>query len=173
MSKHSIRCLKKVLHLEERRTQIKKQRLDIEERLKCLETEKFQHSIAEAPLMDNAELVDSLIQIDVMLHQSQDAARISWADNAPHLLEIINSQHLALETLLRRLGLEISTSKKGAEFEPELMQAYPVTLPTDDNVLHGCVAESVTPLIAMRGDTPLDQRILKYELVRLFEKSSN
>lgn len=173
MSKPSIRRAKKLLQLEERRTQLEKQRLDIEERRKRLEAETTLQPVTEAPLMANDELVDTLIQIDAMLHQSQDAAQHRWTDNAPHLLEIINSQHLAIETLLRRLGLEVSVTKPGAEFDPELMQAHPQTLPTDDEELHGCVAASVIPLIALQGDAPLAQRILKYELVRLYEKHAD
>ncbi len=110
--------------------------------------------------------IDPLMHIDSMLCQSADIARERYADNPEHLLKIIANQHLGVENLLKKLGVVCRRSAQGDAFDPEKMEAAPVTVPATEPEQDGLVAASQTPAF-LHGE-----EVLVFEVVKLFEYKS-
>ena len=117
------------------------------------------------------DLIDELIHIDTMLYMQSSIASMNYTNDPAHLLEMIASQHLGLDNILKRLGVEIHHSQVGDEFNSELMQAESDFISTDDEHLHGCIAKSVTPLFLRIGNESKEKRVLQYERVMLYAKN--
>lgn len=126
----------------------------------------------EAEPLEQEDLIGELIHIDSMLYMQSSIASMNYTNDPEHLLEMIASQHLGLDEILKRLGVEIQCSQVGDEFNPELMQAESNCIGTDDEHLHGCVAKSVTPLFLRMGNESKEKRVVQYERVMLYAKNN-
>ena len=77
-------------------------------------------------------------------------------------MKIIRNQHLGVETVLKRMGIECKRSRIGDDFSPEYMEASENYVETNDKTLNEKVAISETPGF-WQGD-----KIIVFEKVRLY-----
>jgi len=165
MAKRSLRTTKKLQKLQEKQ-------LLLEERSKrFLQQLPIEEKVEEKPHKldnDDEELLMELIHVDSMLRQQSYISETQFATDANHLLQVIKSQHIGLETLLARQGVDIVSTPSGSDFNADFMEADPRVIDTADEQQHGMVARSVTPLFLRKGSDPIEQRVLQYERVILY-----
>lgn len=116
----------------------------------------------EKPIENMNHLIISLIHVESMLCQSACVAEDKYSDDAEHLIKIIKSQHLGVESVLRRMGVECKRSQDGDDFSPEYMQASENYVLTNDKTKDEKVALSETPSFWKEG------KVLTFERVRLY-----
>ena len=97
------------------------------------------------PIENMSQLIQSLIHVESMLCQSACMAEDKYSNNAEHLMKIIRNQHLGVETVLKRMGIECKRSHIGDDFSPEYMEASENYVETNDKTLNEKVAISETP----------------------------
>ena len=114
------------------------------------------------PIENMSQLIQSLIHVESMLCQSACMAEDKYSNNAEHLMKIIRNQHLGVETVLKRMGIECKRSRIGDDFSPEYMEASENYVETNDKTLNEKVAISETPGF-WQGD-----KIIAFEKVRLY-----
>ena len=114
------------------------------------------------PIENMSQLIQSLIHVESMLCQSACMAEDKYSNNAEHLMKIIRNQHLGVETVLKRMGVECKRSHIGDDFTPEYMEASENYVETNDKTLNEKVAISETPSF-WQGD-----KIIAFEKVRLY-----
>lgn len=114
------------------------------------------------PIENMSQLIQSLIHVESMLCQSACMAEDKYSNNAEHLMKIIRNQHLGVETVLKRMGIECKRSHIGDDFSPEYMEASENYVETNDKTLNEKVAISETPGF-WQGD-----KIIAFEKVRLY-----
>ena len=114
------------------------------------------------PIENMSQLIQSLIHVESMLCQSACMAEDKYSNNAEHLMKIIRNQHLGVETILKRMGIECKRSRIGDDFSPEYMEASENYVETNDKTLNEKVAISETPGF-WQGD-----KIIAFEKVRLY-----
>ena len=114
------------------------------------------------PIENMSQLIQSLIHVESMLCQSACMAEDKYSNNAEHLMKIIRNQHLGVETVLKRMGIECKRSRIGDDFSPEYMEASENHVETNDKTLNEKVAISETPSF-WQGDN-----IIAFEKVRLY-----
>lgn len=114
------------------------------------------------PIENMSQLIQSLIHVESMLCQSACMAEDKYSNNAEHLMKIIRNQHLGVETVLKRMGIECKRSYIGDDFSPEYMEASENYVETNDKTLNEKVAISETPGF-WQGD-----KIIAFEKVRLY-----
>lgn len=114
------------------------------------------------PIENMSQLIQSLIHVESMLCQSVCMAEDKYSNNAEHLMKIIRNQHLGVETVLKRMGIECKRSHIGDDFSPEYMEASENYVETNDKTLNEKVAISETPGF-WQGD-----KIIAFEKVRLY-----
>ena len=114
------------------------------------------------PIENMSQLIQSLIHVESMLCQSACMAEDKYSNNAEHLMKIIRNQHLGVETVLKRMGIECKRSHIGDVFSPEYMEASENYVETNDKTLNEKVAISETPGF-WQGD-----KIIAFEKVRLY-----
>ena len=114
------------------------------------------------PIENMSQLIQSLIHVESMLCQSACMAEDKYSNNAEHLMKIIRNQHLGVETVLKRMGIECKRSRIGDDFSPEYMEASENYVETNDKTLNEKVAISETPSF-WQGDN-----IIAFEKVRLY-----
>lgn len=158
----SIKKQKKLLKLAERRQALKSKQAfsDVQP---TMDVGKVEHS----SIKSLRELcINSLMNIDSMLCQSNSIAQERYASDAAHLLKILANQHLGVERLLLQLGVECRRSEQGTTFNPEVMEADTTTVPTTDATKDGCVADTVTPGFYHEG-APLACEVVKlYQYIK-------
>ena len=114
------------------------------------------------PIENMSQLIQWLIHVESMLCQSACMAEDKYSNNAEHLMKIIRNQHLGVETVLKRMGIECKRSRIGDDFSPEYMEASENYVETNDKTLNEKVAISETPGF-WQGD-----KIIAFEKVRLY-----
>ena len=114
------------------------------------------------PIENMSQLIQSLIHVESMLCQSACMAEDKYSNNAEHLMKIIRNQHLGVETVLKRMGIECKRSRIGDDFSPEYMEVSENYVETNDKTLNEKVAISETPGF-WQGD-----KIIAFEKVRLY-----
>lgn len=114
------------------------------------------------PIENMSQLIQSLIHVESMLCQSACMAEDKYSNNAEHLMKIIRNQHLGVETVLKRMGIECKRSHIGDDFSPEYMEASENYVETNDKTLNEKVAISEIPGF-WQGD-----KIIAFEKVRLY-----
>lgn len=114
------------------------------------------------PIENISQLIQSLIHVESMLCQSACMAEDKYSNNAEHLMKIIRNQHLGVETVLKRMGIECKRSRIGDDFSPEYMEVSENYVETNDKTLNEKVAMSETPGF-WQGD-----KIIAFEKVRLY-----
>ena len=114
------------------------------------------------PIENMSQLIQSLIHVESMLCQSACMAEDKYSNNAEHLMKIIRNQHLGVETVLKRMGIECKRSRIGDDFSPEYMEASENYVETNDKTLNEKVAISETPGF-WQGD-----KIIAFEKVKLY-----
>lgn len=132
------------------------------ERIKRLFSRKQLLSGPEEPIENMDHLIKSLIHVESMLCQSACVAEDKYPNDAEHLMKIIKNQHLGVESVLKRMGVECKRSQDGDEFYPEYMQASESYVLTDDKTKDEKVAISEAPGFWKEG------KVLTFERVRLY-----
>lgn len=116
----------------------------------------------QEPIKDMDQLIKSLIYVESMLCQSACIAEDKYSNDAEHLIKIIKNQHLGIESVLERIGVECKRSQVGAKFSPEIMEASENYIITNDKTMDGKVATCEIPGFCL-GD-----KILAFERVKLY-----
>jgi molecular chaperone GrpE (heat shock protein) len=116
----------------------------------------------QEPIKDMDQLIKSLIYVESMLCQSACIAEDKYSNDAEHLIKIIKNQHLGIESVLERIGVECKRSQVGAKFSPEVMEASENYIITNDKTMDGKVATCEIPGFCL-GD-----KILAFERVKLY-----
>lgn len=117
----------------------------------------------DEPIENRNQLIKSLIHVESMLYQSACTAEDKYSNNAEHLMKIIKNQHLGVESVLKRMGVECKRSHIGDDFSPENMEASENYVLTNDKTLNEKVAISEIPGF-WQGD-----KIIEFEKVRLYK----
>ena len=104
-----------------------------------------------------------LVRIDSMLCQSATIARLRYSEDPEHLMKIICSSHVAIESLMKKYGVECRRSEPGAEFDPETMVADDRCISTDDEAMDGKVACSSVPAFYKDGMMIEEETVLLYQ----------
>lgn len=76
---------------------------------------------------------------------------------------------MGLEVALAKVKIKVIRSESGDEFDPEIMQAHPILINTDNQNLHGKVAISVTPRFIQVKSEDLSETLLQHECVMLYK----
>lgn len=118
--------------------------------------------VPEEPIENMDQLIKSLIYVESMLCQSACIAEDKYSNDAEHLIKIIKNQHLGIESVLERIGVECKRSQVGAKFSPEVMEASENYIITNDKTMDGKVATCEIPGFCL-GD-----KILAFERVKLY-----
>lgn len=116
----------------------------------------------DEPIENRSQLIKSLIHIESMLCQSACTAEDKYSDNAEHLMKIIKNQHLGVESVLKRMGIDCKRSHIGDDFSPEYMEASENYVATSEKTMNEKVAISETPSF-WQGE-----KIIAFEKVRLY-----
>lgn len=114
------------------------------------------------PIENISQLIQSLIHVESMLCQSACMAEDNYINDAEHLIKIIKNQHLGVESVLERLGVESKRSQVGDDFSPEYMEASENHIITNDKAMDGKVAISEVPGFCQ------EDKVLAFERVRLY-----
>jgi len=112
-------------------------------------------------------VMSEMISVDAMLCQSAAIAESKFKDNPEKLMEIIKTHHVALETLLQKMGIIIVRSLPGSEFDSDNMTALSQVVDTNISELHGMVASSVSPRFLIK-DGADSEKLLQQERVILY-----
>lgn len=124
------------------------------------------YSTSKPPLSEPIEgmdqLIKSLIHVESMLCQSACVAEDKYVKDAEHLMKIIKNQHVGVESVLKRMGVECKRSQVGDVFSPDIMEASEIFVLTDDKTMDEKVAVSEVPGFWL-GD-----KIIVFEKVRLY-----
>lgn len=137
-----------------------------------LQKKRKERNVSESNNSSNSnidEFISSLISVDSMLCQSASIADLQFRDDSTKLLGIIKNHHVGLEVLLNKMNVEVSRSKSGDEFRPEIMQAHPKLINTESVELHGRVATSVTPRFTKKQTGNFPDILLQLECVMLYK----
>ena len=118
--------------------------------------------VTEEPIENMNQLIKSLIHVDSMLCQSACVAEDRYPNDAEHLMKIIKNQHVGIESVLKRMGVECKRSQEGDEFSPEYMEASENYVLTNDKTKDEKVAVSEAPGFWK------DDKVLTFEKVRLY-----
>jgi len=118
--------------------------------------------VSEEPIENMNQLIKSLIHVESMLCQSACVAEDRYPNDAEHLMKIIKNQHVGLESVLKRMGVECKRSQDGDEFSPEYMEASENYVLTNDKTKDEKVAVSESPGFWK------DDKVLTFEKVRLY-----
>lgn len=118
--------------------------------------------VPEEPIENMNQLIKSLIHVESMLCQSACVAEDRHPNDAEHLLKIIKNQHVGVESVLKRMGVECKRSQDGDEFSPEYMEASEKYVLTNDKTKDEKVAVSEAPGFWK------DDKVLTFEKVRLY-----
>ena len=116
----------------------------------------------EEPIENMNQLIKSLIHVEVMLCQSACVAEDRYSNDAEHLMKIIRNQHVGVESVLKRMGVECKRSQDGDEFTPEYMEASENFVLTNDKTKDEKVAVSEAPGFWK------DDKVLTFEKVKLY-----
>ncbi len=114
------------------------------------------------PIENMNQLITSLIHVETMLCKSTCVAEDKYSNNAEHLMKIISNQHLGVESVLKRFGVECKRSKIGDDFYPEYMEASETHIITNNKDMNGKVAKSETPGFWQNN------KVIAPEIVRLY-----
>ena len=118
--------------------------------------------VSDEPIENMDQLIKSLIHVDSMLCQSACVAEDRYPNDAEHLMKIIRNQHVGIESVLKRMGVECKRSQAGDEFSPEYMEASENYVLTNDKTKDEKVAVSEAPGFWK------DDKVLTFEKVRLY-----
>lgn len=118
--------------------------------------------VIEGPIENMDQLIKTLIHVEAMLCQSACVAEDKYSNDAEHLMKIIKNQHVGLESVLKRMGVECKRSQDGDEFSPEYMEASENYVLTNDKTKDEKVAVSESPGFWK------DDKVLTFEKVRLY-----
>lgn len=118
--------------------------------------------VTEEPIENMNQLIKSLIHVESMLCQSACVAEDRYPNDAEHLMKIIKNQHVGVESVLKRMGVECKRSEDGDEFSPEYMEASENYVLTNDKTKDEKVAVSEAPGFWK------DDKVLTFEKVRLY-----
>lgn len=118
--------------------------------------------VPDEPIENQDQLIKSLIHVESMLCQSACVAEDRYPNDAEHLMKIIKNQHVGVESVLKRMGVECKRSQDGDEFSPEYMEASDNYVLTNDKAKDEKVAISEAPGFWK------DDKILTFEKVRLY-----
>ena len=118
--------------------------------------------VSEEPIENMNQLIKSLIHVEYMLCQSACVAEDRYPNDAEHLMKIIKNQHVGLESVLKRMGVECKRSQDGDEFSPEYMEASENYVLTNDKTKDEKVAVSEAPGFWK------EDKVLTFEKVRLY-----
>ncbi len=110
-----------------------------------------------------ADLCKDLMKVDSMICQSASTARLRHTDNPETLLNIICSSHTALETMMKKYGLECRRSPAGVDFDPEVMTAADALMATDNPDLDGKVAFTAVPSFYRDGVMLEEESVVLYQ----------
>lgn len=119
-------------------------------------------SAPEDTIENMNQLIKSLIHAESMLCQSACVAEDRYPNDAEHLMKIIRNQHVGVESVLKRMGVECKRSQDGDEFSPEYMEASENFVLTNDKTKDEKVAVSEAPGFWK------DDKVLTFEKVRLY-----
>lgn len=115
------------------------------------------------PIENIDQLIESLIYVESMLCQSARVAEDKYSNDAEHLMKIVKNQHVGLESVLKRMGVECKRSQEGDEFSPEYMEASENYVLTNDRTKDERVAVSEIPVFWK------EDKVLTFERVRLYK----
>lgn len=118
--------------------------------------------VSEEPIENMNQLIESLIHVESMLCQSACVAEDKYSNDAEHLMKIIKNQHVGVESVLKRMGVECKRSQEGDEFSPQYMEASENYVLTNDKTKDEKVAVSEAPGFWK------DDKVLTFERVRLY-----
>lgn len=118
--------------------------------------------VTEEPIENMNQLIKSLIHVESMLCQSACVAEDRYPNDAEHLMKIIRNQHVGVESVLKRMGVECKRSQDGDEFTPEYMEASENFVLTNDKTKDEKVAVSEAPGFWK------DDKVLTFEKVKLY-----
>ena len=118
--------------------------------------------VSEEPIENMNQLIKSLIHVESMLCQSACVAEDRYPNDAEHLMKIIKNQHVGIESVLKRMGVECKRSQEGDDFFPEHMEASENYVLTNDKTKDEKVAVSEAPGFWK------DDKVLTFEKVRLY-----
>lgn len=118
--------------------------------------------VTEEPIENMNQLIKSLIHVESMLCQSACVAEDRYPNDAEHLMKIIKNQHVGVESVLKRMGVECKRSEDGDEFSPEYMEASENYVLTNDKTKDEKVAVSEAPGFWK------DDKVLTFEKVKLY-----
>ena len=107
--------------------------------------------------------VKDLIWADGMLCQSATIARLRYCSDPEHLMKIINSSHTAIETVMKKHGIECRRSVEGVAFDPETMTAEENVIYSDNADLDGKVAFSSVPAFYRNGELIEEEVVVLYQ----------
>lgn len=119
--------------------------------------------VSEEPIENMNQLIKSLIHVESMLCQSACVAEDKYPYDAEHLMKIIKNQHVGVESVLKRMGVECKRSQDWDEFSPEHMEASENYVLTNDKTKDEKVAVSEAPSFWKDG------KVLMLEKVRLYK----
>ena len=138
----------------------------LQQRIKCFFARKQRPDpllyAPEEPIENMNQLIKSLIHVEVMLCQSACVAEDRYSNDAEHLMKIIRNQHVGVESVLKRMGVECKRSQDGDEFTPEYMEASENFVLTNDTTKDEKVAVSEAPGFWK------DDKVLTFEKVKLY-----
>lgn len=138
----------------------------VRKRIKCFFARKKRPDtllyVPEEPIENMNQLIKSLIHVESMLCQSACVAEDRYSNDAEHLMKIIRNQHVGVESVLKRMGVECKRSQDGDEFSPEYMEASEKFVLTNDKTKDEKVAVSEAPGFWK------DDKVLTFEKVRLY-----
>lgn len=118
--------------------------------------------VIEGPIENMDQLIKSLIHVESILCQSACVAEDKYSNDAEHLIKIIKNQHVGIESVLKRMGVECKRSQSGDEFFPEYMEASENYVLTNDKTMDEKVAVSEAPGFWK------EDIVLTFEKVRLY-----
>lgn len=118
--------------------------------------------VSEEPIENMNQLIESLIHVESMLCQSACVAEDKYSNDAEHLMKIIKNQHVGVESVLKRMGVECKRSQEGDEFSPQCMEVSENYVLTNDKTKDEKVAVSEAPGFWK------DDKVLTFERVRLY-----
>ena len=110
-----------------------------------------------------ADLCMDLMKVDSMICESASIARLRHTDNPEKLMNIICSSHIALETVMKKYGLECRRSPEGSDFDPETMTAADSLMSTDNPELDGKVAFTAVPSFYKDGVMLEEESVVLYQ----------